>query len=165
MKRSIILFTILMSVLWACAPKIVKKSTEAEYSENLTKEELLPEIDTAAVAGESLVKAPYTPPEYDITNEIDVLLDSLAKDAAKKKVQVYTVQVYVGNNSQEADEARMKVFKILPDESPRIEWSQPNFRVKVGRFFSRLEAYKTLSTLRKHFPGALLVPERINLNN
>ena len=90
-------------------------------------------------------------------------LDSLSKDALHKKITIYAIQVYIGNNRDEANDARMKVYGLLENEIPRLEYTQPNFRVKVGKYNSRLEANKSLTILKKSFPGALLVPERTYL--
>jgi len=42
-----------------------------------------------------------------------------------------------------------------------LEYNQPKFRVRVGSYYSRLEAQKDLTRLKKAFSNAILVPEKI----
>ena len=143
----------------SCSPKIVQQTSEENYSEDLSA--VLPPIDSVEVKKvEQKKKDPYVKPSNDITAEMNMLTDSLARDALQRKVTTYTIQVYIGNNRDDANEARKKVYGLLDDEVPRLEYTQPNFRVKVGKYNSRLDAHKSLTILKKAFPGALLIPER-----
>ena len=47
------------------------------------------------------------------------------------------------------------------DLTAELEYNQPKFRVRVGNYFSRLEAQKDLIRLKRPFPNAILVPEKI----
>lgn len=101
-------------------------------------------------------------PEYDITDEVNALLDSI--NVLKKAINYvdgYTVQVYTGINREQANEARATVYNTLPDSKPAILYDQPNFKVKVGKFYTRREAQKTFADLKRVFPAAIIIPERI----
>lgn len=101
-------------------------------------------------------------PEYDVTTEVNQLLDSiniLKKDI--NYIEGYTIQVYTGIKKDEANEAKAKVYTTLPDSRPVITYEQPNFKVKVGKFYTRREALRTFAELRKVLPSAIIIPEKI----
>ena len=164
MLRKIFRAIILSIIIVQCSPKVVKQTSVEEYSEDLSS--VKPPIDSFKIKEtDEVTKTPYTAPMYDQTQQLNSLVDSLAKDNLRKKYTYYTIQVYVGKSREEANEVRSKVYKIIPEETPKLEWSQPNFRVKVGKFESRLDAYKTFTLLKSSFPGALLVSEKLYLSN
>ncbi len=159
-------FSLLISgmLLWQCSQKTVPQADYSDFKEDLSS--IKPPIDSMAKAESTEIeKAPYAAPTFDQTREMNALIDSLSEDNLDKTFRFYTVQVYVGNSREDANEIRSKVYKIIPDETPRLEWSQPNFRVKVGKFESPLDAHKTFNTLKKSFPGAVLVSEKAFLND
>jgi len=165
MIRNTFFFLILTLIIFGCSPKVVKQTSTEEYREDLSS--IRPPIDSVTIKeqADEVKKAPYTAPEFDQTTQLSALVDSLAKDNLRKKYTFYTIQVYVGKSREEANEVRSKVYKIIPEETPKLEWSQPNFRVKVGKFENRLDAYKTFSLLKRSFPSALLVTDKSYLSN
>lgn len=42
-----------------------------------------------------------------------------------------------------------------------IQFVQPKFRVIVGKYYNRLEAHRDLFRLRKSFPDAIIIPEKV----
>jgi hypothetical protein len=44
-----------------------------------------------------------------------------------------------------------------------LEYEQPNFRVKTGKYFTRLEAEMDYAKVRQYFPAAIVVPDKIPL--
>jgi len=100
-------------------------------------------------------------PVMNVNSELQVLLDSISKNNLKTEHYEYTVQVHIGNNREEANEARLNVFRVLPDAEPRLEYKSPSYRVKVGRYFNNVEAYQTYVKLKEQFPSAIIVPERV----
>jgi len=100
----------------------------------------------------------------DIAPQLDSLLDNIAKNnRAKGFIQAYTVQVYTGNNRKIAEDAKLRVYKLLPVITPKLSYIQPNYKVKVGIFYNKLDAYSTHSYLKKSFPTAIIIPERIRM--
>jgi len=43
-------------------------------------------------------------------------------------------------------------------------YDQPNYRVKVGKYFYRINANKALNKLINNFSEAIIVPDRIKIN-
>lgn len=101
-------------------------------------------------------------PKYDVTSEVNNLLDSI--NVLKKDinyVEGYTIQVYTGIKKEEANKAKATVYEALEDSRPIITYDQPNFKVKVGKFYTRREALRTFAELKKVLPSAIILPEKI----
>src|SRR5690606_34323910 len=104
-------------------------------------------------------------PSHDITASINTFLDSVAQKNRQYEFYTgYTVQVYSGSERQKASETKDEVYMVLPDAQPSIHFESPFWKVKVGKFYSVIEAQKTFVKLRSEFPNAIIVPERFKLN-
>jgi len=75
----------------------------------------------------------------------------------------FTIQVYSGRSREAANRAKNAVYDILLDEKATVSYDQPMFRVKVGQYYTRLEAEKSFNLLRERFSQALVLPQRISL--
>jgi len=62
---------------------------------------------------------------------------------------------------EEGSAVEKKMSTEIGDLNGELEYNQPKFRVRVGNYFSRLEAQKDLLRLKRPFPNAILVPEKI----
>lgn len=158
------LFLLLIVALYVvgCSPKIASTSTSADYSEDVSAFRPTIEVDetTASESSETPDKGPYVAPSHSINSEMSVVMDSIIVNNREKTYDTYTIQVYVGNSREEANQVREKVYRVLPEEKPKLVYKQPSYKVKVGKYFDRVEAYKTFTTLRSEFPEATLVKER-----
>lgn len=153
---------ILGFVINACAPKAVTVKTEELYSEDLSA--TLPEVEEYVSPVDNTPEPEakeFTDPNMDITQALDSLLDSIAVVNKQVPYYRYTVLVHNSNSRQAADEARRNVYRVLPDANPQMEFISPSYRVKVGKYFNRLDAYQTLVRLKELFPNAVVVPEQV----
>ena len=165
MNRTLSYIVLIGLLLWAgCAPKTIPTVTEKKvYEEDLSvfRPEIPvyeePTIDTTdlTIVNEEII------PVMDVTGELSILLDSISKVNLETEFYEYTVQVHIGNNREEADEARLDVIRVLPEVKPKLEYKSPSYRVKVGRYFNNVEAYQTYVKLKEQFPSAIIVPERV----
>lgn len=102
----------------------------------------------------------------DITEELDRLSQRVAeKNKSIKTIPGFTIQVYSGNSRDMANQVRRRVWDVLPDTQPEIKYQQPIYKVQVGQFTERLQAQKTFAMLKKEFPSALIIPDRIQINH
>src|SRR5690606_9962260 len=99
----------------------------------------------------------------EVTAEVDERLEKIAESNKGKQISGFTVQVYTGSSREAATHSKDKVYRLIPDARPQIQYVQPNYMVKVGRFIERLEAHKTYTTLRTEFPSAIIIPERFTV--
>lgn len=104
-------------------------------------------------------------PQFDITQELDSLLDTIAVNNQRiRYVQGYTIQVYTGSSQDEANEAKAKVYQALPGSRPQVTYDLPNYKVKVGKYYYRLQAQKEFAIIRKEFPTAILAPQQFRID-
>ncbi|MFM7850522.1 MAG: SPOR domain-containing protein [Flammeovirgaceae bacterium] len=101
-------------------------------------------------------------PRKSVNEKVNFVLDSIDRfNLTRKFVDGYTIQIYSGQRRDEA----LNVQKQLTEEdgqyAANIQYQQPKFKVTVGKYFTRIEAQKDLLVLKKIFPAASLVPERI----
>jgi len=98
---------------------------------------------------------------FSVNNELDDFLNEITqRNQESNTYQGYTVQVYTGSSREKANEAKNKVYNLLPEANPTISFETPNYKVKVGEFTDRLEAQPVYSALKPGFPTVLIVPER-----
>ena len=78
-----------------------------------------------------------------------------------KYAEGYRIQIYQGKDEVEAEKAedQAKELEDFKDISIYLAYNSPNFRVKVGDYTDRVEAYKAYIALKEIFPNALLVQE------
>ena len=104
-------------------------------------------------------------PENDITSQLNALLDSMTvRDQEIRYLQGYTIQVYNGTSREEAQWSEKRIYQIYDDAEPVIKYVQPNFKVKVGQYTDRLEAQKVYMELKKEFPNAIIIPDKIAIS-
>ncbi len=68
----------------------------------------------------------------------------------------FTIQVGFGNSSF-AQELKTEAEVDFPQWRARIVFDSPTYRVQLGRFKTRLEAEREFLTVRKKYPGAILL--------
>ena len=120
-------------------------------------------VDTVGVSNQdtSLISDSLST-TLNIKSQIDLFLDTVSFNSRRKGFyQGFTIQVYTGNSREAANDAKSMVYKMLPDSFPQLLYQPPNFKVKVGKFYTRFDAQKTFSQLKREFPRAIVIPERI----
>ncbi len=138
------------------------------YSEDLSA--VRPKFDpitdsTQQDTASSFAQTTYTPAKNTVNAKVDAVLDSIDRiNELKKFVDGFTIQIYSGQKREEAIAAKSKLVTEVSDLEGNLQYTQPKFRVTVGKYFNKIEAQKDLLRLRKHFSNAILVPEKILIN-
>lgn len=79
----------------------------------------------------------------------------LKKSMNDEDVDRYKIQIYNGNR-QDAYAAQKKFSSVFSDWNPSIHFEQPNFKIWVGNFRTRLEADRALKRIKKEFSSAFI---------
>lgn len=169
-KRSGCILLIFVFFLCGCAStqSVPADSASSGVQEDLSKyrpayqkqDSATPKDNSGSTAAK---QAPVTP-QNDVTKSLSARMDSIAAvNRTKTRAQGYRIIVYSGNSSDEARQAKEKVYEILPYANIYMVYNQPTFRVKVGDCFDRLEANSLYIQLKKDFTNALVVPDQINI--
>ena len=75
----------------------------------------------------------------------------------------FRVQVYNGNQRAKATELRTEVLQKFPHTSAYIIYQQPNFKLRLGDFKTRIEAMKLLDAVRHDYAQAFIVKDDVKL--
>jgi hypothetical protein len=165
--RSIALLLVSALVLSACS--LFQKSTgpsyPSTYSEDLSylRQGLFQETEVAISEESSSTPRPvFVQPQQDVNRRIDMILDTLkTRNAERGFLEGFSVQVISTRSRTEATEIRNQIVKDFEELRPEISYDQPNYKVKIGFFNDRLQAYEVYSQLPKQdFPYLVIVPER-----
>lgn len=78
-------------------------------------------------------------------------------------VNGFRVQIFSGTSRQEAYDQQARFQTLYPGVRTYISYEQPNYKVRVGDFRTRLEAEKLMNKLRRFYPALFIFSERINL--
>lgn len=100
-----------------------------------------------------------------IKNELDAVLNKIQNENKKNNyVEGYTIQLYLGVNRILAEETESKLNELDSLIERLTIFTQPNYRVKIGKYYSRFNANKDFKKFKKTFPNAIIIPEKININ-
>lgn len=104
------------------------------------------------------------------TIQKDVSADPRLKVLVKKHTEVrekvnrkgYRIQIYFGADKTKAKEMKAKFLGRYSDKVRAYEiYEVPNFKIRVGDFRTRLEAYRFLKEIKAEFPTAFIVESDI----
>lgn len=79
------------------------------------------------------------------------------------KIKGYRVQIHFGAEKAKAMEVRTKFSTQYQNVPSYFDYQQPYFKVRVGDFRTKLEAYKLLQEISGEFSGAFIVSDEIDL--
>jgi len=103
---------------------------------------------------------------YNIEKNIVVLEQQYVESWKKvKKIEGFRIQIttFSGINSKTSIESVAEQFKQQFPEIPFfITYAEPNFRLRVGNFRTKIEAYKALQKISPTFTGAFVLKDQID---
>ncbi|GAB4004915.1 hypothetical protein GCM10028808_03540 [Spirosoma migulaei] len=99
-----------------------------------------------------------------INRRLDLVLDTIAThNRTIRYAPGYRIQVYVGNQRQEADAAKLMISQNFPELSPYLSYNQPTYKLKVGDFMRRLDAERYYTSIRRLITSAQLQPDKVDI--
>lgn len=149
----IILFSFLTLVNYAQDWKLFpgKDSTKIELNLNPIKKIVIGEKEGKIVINKD--------------DRIDELTEELGKpaDGISVKIQGYRLQVVASSKKSLVDIERAKAVNYNNKVRTYVDYRQPNYRLRLGDFKTKLEAQKLQFELKDLFPSAIVVNDLINL--
>ena len=91
----------------------------------------------------------------------DPKIDQLLKEKRKINIglvsnETYKIQIFYGNSYD--SKKRLQEFKIeFKDLDGTIVYTNPNYKVWVGSFETRIEVEKAMVEIKKKYPTALII--------
>jgi hypothetical protein len=97
--------------------------------------------------------------DNDITSQLhELLVDLKSFYEMTELIPGYTIQAYTGANRLLALQVKDKLCCLYTDLHIELQYKQPNFTVRIGRFLDRLESYQLYVNIKKDFPQAIIRP-------
>lgn len=171
LRNSFPVFAAFLLLIGCAGPKKTTTSTPstgARYSEDLSI--YRPKVDAPAVKGvptqdNTRKQTPYVEAKYSVNKKLDAVLDSIDRiNLQRNFIDGFTIQVYSGLKREDALNTKKELTSTLPDLQSEVQYSQPNFRVKVGKYFNRLDAQKDYVDVKRYFPTAIIIPDKVAIN-
>lgn len=165
-------FVALVSACATTTKTSTVSSSSQKYSEDLSG--LRPKVSSSAdgktggtttAPADTRKQTPFVEPKYAVNKKLDSVLDSIDRiNVQRTYIDGFTIQVYSGSRKEDAMKTKQELSSSLPDLQSEVLYSQPNFRVKVGKYYSRIEAQKDYLDVKKLFPTAVVIPDKVAIN-
>lgn len=107
--------------------------------------------------------------QYDVEPEIEAIQSDYIKVWDRiGEMKGYRVQIMAvtGTNSRNTAENERALFQArFPEVPAYISYTEPYFKIRVGDFMTRLDAYKMLVEVRDMYPGAYITIDKIKYSD
>lgn len=166
MNRALSLLALVIIVLFsACSPKAEPRKSTPDGTEARGKVvEDLSVYRPKYPVEESATTAARVEPTAHVNDKVAVLMDTVASvNKNIKYAQGYRIMAYNGSERQTVMNLRKAIIARIPEQKDYLTYQQPNFRLKIGDYFSRIEAQQVLNQIRDLIPNAQIVQEQINI--
>jgi hypothetical protein len=101
----------------------------------------------------------------DADPRLKTLLTKYSEINNQKHQKGYRVQIYFGADKTKANTMKARFLSQHSKEARAYEiYEVPNFKIRVGDFHTRLEAYAFLKKIKDDFPTAFIVESEIEFN-
>lgn len=106
--------------------------------------------------------APAPSVEVVADKRVGTLVEKHTEINQRGKGKGYRVQIYFGSDKAKAKEMKAKFLNLYGREMRAYEpYEQPNFKIRVGDFRTRMEAYRFWKKIKADFPTAFIVESDI----
>ena len=103
---------------------------------------------------------------YDVEPAITQIQEDYINNWRKVgEINGYRIQIaaYSGVNSKsQAEYAKNSFSSLFPYTKVYLVYTEPYFKVRVGNYYTRLQAYKDLENIKLTYPSAYIVPDKIS---
>ncbi|MEJ8758008.1 sporulation protein [Pontibacter sp. H259] len=160
-----ILLTLVILLSSGCASSSATGSADKTVKSG-GKDKVVEDLSVYRPKYETTEDAPVTrvEPTNHVNRKVAILMDTVASvNKNIKYAQGYRILAYNGSERQTVMNLRKSIARRVPEVKDYLTYQQPNFRLKVGDFFSRLEAQQVLNQVSDLIPNAQIVQDQINV--
>ncbi|WP_154855943.1 hypothetical protein [Cyclobacterium xiamenense] len=129
----------------------------ANYSEDLESSRIqfdpLPDPEDSELA----FSEEASPIDQELGRKINEII---AENDKEMFLTGYTILIYSGVDREAAFEIRNEAYTEIPDIQTYMEYEQPRYLVKVGRYINKIEALATYEKMKGVFPGSRIISDR-----
>jgi len=110
--------------------------------------------------------------EYNADSSVAITKDSRLDDLVKKQKEInlqkqtipgYRIQIYFGASRPKAIDVRTDFNSRHPAVPSYLSYQQPNFKIRIGDFRTRLEAQKFLKDIEGQYATSFIVQDEIRI--
>ncbi|MGB4776605.1 MAG: SPOR domain-containing protein [Daejeonella sp.] len=87
----------------------------------------------------------------------------VGKSPATISTAGFRIQLFSGSDRNKAFAEQTRFKSLYPKINSYISYTEPNYKLRVGDFRTRLEAEKVMNELKKDYPTSFLFSEKVNL--
>jgi len=150
-------------ILFGCKTLGIKKSGETSsfdsYQEDLSSS--LPQYADFRNIESKSSPQPSIQSATAVDDELEIVQQRLIeKNKSEVYFSGYTVLVYSGIDRNQAFRTRDELFQYYPDLEAEMQYQEPRYLVKVGRYAYKFEAQKNFSLVKSQFPSARIIQDR-----
>ena len=99
--------------------------------------------------------------QINISKNIQSLVDTSIVISKKKGINGFKIQIYMGSDREEAERIRKNFIKHYPRVKIEYKHEAPYYKIRVGKYYSKRQAYRYLKKIRKKFRNSYLVNVKI----
>jgi len=163
-----LIFVFLIVLASACSSSTGATKSKSEVNKSagntVIAEDLSGYRPTYPAAENTTAPVRATPTNH-VNEQVEVLMDTVASvNKNIKYAQGYRILAYNGSERQTVMDLRKAILRRVPEEKDYLTYQQPNFRLKIGDFFSRIEAQQVLNRIQDLIPNAQIVQDQITIN-
>ncbi|EOZ95993.1 hypothetical protein A33Q_2586 [Indibacter alkaliphilus LW1] len=162
MKRSIPAIILMVFFISSCA--LFKKSGPspdefANYTEDISSDRItFPDLsEEAKKVAETAPKSSAISVDNDLEYALKAIKDN---NKGERYWNGFTVLVYSGVDREQAFKAREELTEEFPDIKSEMQYQQPRYLLKVGKFVNRVEAQAHYHKLKSKFPTVRIIQDR-----
>ena len=79
-----------------------------------------------------------------------------------KYIEGYRIQLVAVSSKNGAQKVYNDFKASFPETAAYLSYTEPTFRVRVGNFKTRIDAYRFLMRIQGQFPGAFITKDKIS---
>jgi sporulation related protein len=81
-----------------------------------------------------------------------------------KTIDGYRVQVYSSTRLQQTMRRKAEFETAFKDLKVYVVFTEPSYRLRIGDFTNKVEAYELMQKLKKKYPEAFIVKDQIKIS-
>lgn len=101
---------------------------------------------------------------YHNNPQLDTLIHNIIQENKENPMmEGYRIQIHYGSNRDKAKEVAQNFEEAFPDYNADLIYEQPYFKIRTGKFRSKIEAHSLFYEIKDEFSSAFIVPDEIEL--
>ena len=111
-----------------------------------------------------IISVPFSPSPCCVNDQLGRFLDSVANIKRKARhIEGFRILLYSGNDREKASKAKETAYRLIRNSDVYTNYQAPTFKVRLGDFYQKAEAFLAMGKLVTNFPNAVIIQEIVNI--